>query len=136
MSQHWVVSGPIVQVGTPVAMSPWSGDVTRIQAQARGGRSLSPVDTPISPTPLRHLAVSLFTTGLSSHLLIRTYSKVNLPSSREHLTESIDKLDRNLTANILLLKKRDFICSTFYKHIGNVYSWWRVGIRFRRSTWR
>lgn len=34
------------------------GDVTRVGAQARGGRSLSPVDTPISPTPRCHLAAA------------------------------------------------------------------------------
>lgn len=46
VTQHWTSSGPIVQVGTPVALSPLSGgDVTRVGAQARGGRSLSPVDT-------------------------------------------------------------------------------------------
>lgn len=32
------------------------GDVTRVGAQARGGCFLSPVDTPISPTPRCHLA--------------------------------------------------------------------------------
>lgn len=59
VTQHWASSGPIVQVGTPVAMSPLNGgDVTRVGAQARGGRSLSPVDTPISPTPRCHLAAA------------------------------------------------------------------------------